>query len=247
MRLREIWVANTWLRQQWTDRRLRWKHRNFARLAATDLRLFSRGLLLLERVQLTEEWQIAMTIVAAQAARCLSAAWTLLFLEYDTQPLALARLAGEYTLLLQYLDTHHDQAGAWIDPGARTPMTVGEIAQQLEREGTETYPKSVRDLLHRFSHQDTLAIGMSVRVKDMREDSGVWTLHVGDPSEHFRTIAGNLVVQNALLLVRLHDFLSGLDARWDRDVARQTTRHLTAIHAFVADSEGEADHSELED
>jgi hypothetical protein len=200
------------------------------------MRLFDQGLRLVQRERLTQAWQIAMTIVASQAIRCLSAAWLLLFREYDTQPLALARLAGEYTLLLQYLSSHRDQAEAWINPSGPTPLTVGEIARQLEREGIETYPQSVRKLLHRFSHQDTLAIGMSVRIGDAKKNSNLWTLRVGDPSEHFRTIASLLLVENALLLLRLDDFLSGLDEGWDRAVARERARHLIAMNTLVAEA-----------
>jgi hypothetical protein len=140
-------------------------------------------------------------LLAAQVTRCLSAAWELFFLEYDTQPLALARLAGEYTLLIQYLETHRDEASAWLDPGAPTPMTAGEIAKRLEREGVETFPQSVRELLHRFSHQDTRAIGLTLSVKDSKKGQESWTLRIGDPSQNLRLVGSFLLIQDSTLLV----------------------------------------------
>jgi hypothetical protein len=224
-----------WIQKQWVRQKLRLRLHDLAVMSDGDLRLFEDGLRLVSRFKLTQEWQIAMTVVAAQVTRCLSAAWELFFLEYDTQPLALARLAGEYTLLMQYLETHRAEASAWLDPGAPTPMTAGEIAKRLEREGVETFPQSVRELLHRFSHQDTLAIGLTLSVKDSKKGQESWTLRIGDPSQNLRLVGSFLLIQDSLFLFRLHDFLGGLDDGWDRAFSRQGERHLRAMTKLAAD------------
>jgi hypothetical protein len=139
----------------------------------------------------------------------------LLFLGYGTEPLALARLAGEYAVLMHYLEMHHEEGTRWLNFDNAIPMTAGDMAQRLEREGFSVFPRSVRDRLHRFSHQDTLAMAMSVRV------TGARSLQVGLIGESVRYVGGLLLSQDAHVLIRLHRFVAGVDTAWDRSAIRE--------------------------
>jgi hypothetical protein len=198
--------------------KLRRKYPDLAGFANRDVRLFEDGLKVISRSTLKGDWRFVSTIAAVQASNAISAAWDLLFLGYDTEPLALARLSGEYSLLMHYLDTHPDEAERWFDTDKPTPMTAGEMARRLEREGVATFPQSFRDELHRFSHQDTMAMSMSVKVK------GPNTLEIGRIGQHVREVATILLIQDAHLLIRLHESGAREDSKWEDAMSRELGR-----------------------
>jgi len=196
-----------------------------AGFANRDLRLFEDGLKVLSRSTVSGSWRIVSTIAAVQATNAIAAAWDLLFLGYDTEPLALARLSGEYALLMHYLDTHHDDAEGWLDFGGRPPLTAGEMARRLEREGTATFPQAIRDHLHRFSHQDSMAMALSIKVK------GSTTLEIGRIGQHVRRTASFLLIQDVHLLARLSELGAAEDPKWHGSMLRELDRIVEAITA----------------
>lgn len=97
----------------------------------------------------------------------LRASWALLFLGYEVQALALARLITEYLVLCWYVDAQPDAAGVWLQTDA-PPPSVGEMLAALEREQHELpylapLVAMTRSLLHRFAHQDPYGFSFTYR------------------------------------------------------------------------------------